>query len=126
MFRSSKSELVMVLIASIMLVIFGGLFLSLICRLLWALPIGYQVGSIVTALVLALLGTATGETIRRVGKYKIDRRLKIISGATLFGIYIVGSAIGDAIGVPFFLFTNIISFIGVAIGIYLALNRIHP
>ena len=126
MFRSSKSELVMVLIASIMLVIFGGLFLSLICRLLWALPIGYQVGSIVTALVLALLGTATGETIRRVGKYKIDRRLKIISGATLFGIYIVGSAIGDAIGVPFILFTNIISFIGVAIGIYLALNRIHP
>ena len=55
-----------------MLVIVGGLLLSLICRLLWAFPIGYQVGSIVTAFVLALLGTATGETIRRVGKYKIE------------------------------------------------------
>ena len=126
MFRSSKSELGLVLIASIMLVIVGGLLLSLICRLLWAFPIGYQVGSIVTAFVLALLGTATGETIRRVGKYKIDRRLKIISGATLFGVYVIGTAIGPAIGVPSYLFTNIISFIGVAIGIYLALNRIHP
>ena len=51
-----------------MLVIVGGLLLSLICRLLWAFPIGYQVGSIVTAFVLAL-------SSRSAGKYPRERFL---------------------------------------------------
>ncbi|MBI20943.1 MAG: hypothetical protein CL780_01685 [Chloroflexi bacterium] len=123
---SSKTELLMVSISSFLIIIFGALTLSLITRILWSLPIGYQLGSILTAATLSILGIIVGEIIRKTGKYKIDKRLKIISGFTVFGIFLIGSILGNMMGIHNIVFTNIITFIGVAIGMYIAINRIRP
>ena len=110
----------------ILLSIIGGVLLGIISRILWATPIGYQFGSILTAVTLSLFGVIIGEIIRKIGKYKIDRRIKVVSGLTIFGIYIIGFIFGNLLGVYSVLFTNIVTFIGVAFGIYIAMNRIRP
>ena len=124
--KASKFELFKVLIAGILLSIIGGVLLGIISRILWATPIGYQFGSILTAITLSLFGVLIGEIIRRIGKYKIDRRIKVVAGLTIFGIYIIGFIFGNLLGVYSVLFTNIVTFIGVAFGIYIAMNRLRP
>ena len=42
------------------------------------------------------------------------------------GIYVIGFIFGNLLGVYSVLFTNIVTFIGVAFGIYIAMNRIRP
>ena len=125
--RASKFELFKVLISGILLTIIGGILLGVICRILWATPIGYQFGSILTAITLSLFGVLIGEITRRIGKYKIDRRIKIISGMTIVGIYVIGSIFSvEYLNIPRILFFNIVTYIGVAFGIYIAINRIRP
>ena len=46
---------------------------------------------------------------------------------TIVGIYVIGSIFSvEYLNIPRILFFNIVTYIGVAFGIYIAINRIRP
>ncbi|MCI0809003.1 MAG: hypothetical protein J4N63_07605, partial [Chloroflexi bacterium] len=71
-------------------------------------------------------GAPVGEFVRRAGKYKLDSRLRTVAAITMFLVWVVGITISSLLGVWSGIFTNIIGYIGLGIGVYVAMNRVRP
>ena len=99
---------------------------ALIVWLLWNLPFNFQIGNVVASLIVGLAGVPVGDFVRRVGKYKLDNRLRYIAAFTMFFAWLIGINIATLLGLRGGLFTNIIALIGLAIGVYIAMNRVRP
>lgn len=98
----------------------------MIVWVLWVLPLGFMIGNVAAAFVIALAGAPVGDFVRRVGKNKLDARLRILAAVTMLLIWIVGFAVGEMLGVWNGVFLNIIAYIGLGVGIYVAMNRVRP
>ncbi len=124
-FRSTSAELTRTIGLSVgMAVVVGGIY-GLIVWAMWNLPFNFQIGNVVASLIVGMVGAPVGEFVRRAGKYKFDKRFRTIAAGTMFLVWVVGIFVSTSLGVSIFLFTNIIGYIGLAIGIYVAMNRVR-
>ena len=103
-----------------------GIIYALIVWVLWNLPLNFQIGNVVASLVIGLAGAPVGEFVRRAGKYKLDSRLRTVAAGTMFLVWVVGISVASMLGVWTGIFTNIIGYIGLGIGVYVAMNRVRP
>jgi hypothetical protein len=125
-FRATSVELATTIALSIGAAVVFGVIYALIVWVLWNLPLGNQVGNVAAALVIGLAGAPVGEFVRRAGKYKLDSRLRIVAAMTMFVVWVVGITVSSMLGVWSGIFYNIIGYIGLGIGIYVAMNRVRP
>ena len=125
-FRLTPVEVVQSIALSLGSAVVLGIAYAAIVWVLWVLPLGLMVGYVATAFVIALAGAPVGDFIRRVGKNKLDARLRILAAVTMLLIWIVGFAVGEMLGVWNGVFLNIIAYIGLGVGIYVAMNRVRP
>ncbi|MEK9675135.1 MAG: hypothetical protein VW271_01160 [Chloroflexota bacterium] len=103
-----------------------GVVYAVIVWILWNLPFNFAFGNVIAAMVVAVAGTPVGELIRRVGRYKLDTRLRYVAAGTMFVSWMVGITVAGILGVPAAVFSNIVALIGLGIGIYIAMNRVRP
>ena len=125
-FRANSRELTTTIILSAVSALVFGTAYALIVWLLWNLPFNFQIGNVVASLIVGLAGVPVGEFVRKVGKYKLDNRLRYIAAFTMFFAWLIGINIATLLGLPGGLFTNIIALVGLAIGVYIAMNRVRP
>ncbi|MCI0803222.1 MAG: hypothetical protein J4N96_02110 [Chloroflexi bacterium] len=125
-FRSTPAELTTTMALSLGAAVVFGTIYGLIVWVLWNLPFNFQIGNVVTALIIGLAGAPVGEFVRRAGKYKLDSRLRTVAAITMFLVWVVGITISSLLGVWSGIFTNIIGYIGLGIGVYVAMNRVRP
>jgi uncharacterized membrane protein YbjE (DUF340 family) len=103
-----------------------GVGFALLVWVLWTLPFNYKIGSVAVAMVIGIAGMPIGEFVRRAGKYKLDKRLRIVAALTVLSAWIVGQVVANFLNLPIQLFTNIVAVIGLGIGVYIAMNRVRP
>ena len=125
-FRSTPIEL-----TSAIAVSFGGAFVfgiiyAVMVWVLWELPLGFPIGNVAAAFVIAFGGAPVGSFVRRAGKNKLDARLRIVAAFTMFVIWIVGFTVASMLGVWNGVFLNVVAYIGLGIGIYVAMNKVRP
>ena len=128
-FRANSLEMTTTIALSAIAALGFGAVYALIVWFLLILPFNFQIGNIVASLIFGLAGVPVGEFVRRAGKYKLDSRLRYIAAFTMFLTWLIGTYIATSplINAPPYLFFNgIIPLIGLAIGIYVAMNRVRP
>ncbi len=125
-FRATPAELSAAITLSIAGAIGFGVIYGILVWVLWILPLGFMIGNVLASFIFALGAAPIGEYIRRVGKYKLDARLRIVAAFTMFIVWIIGFIIASTFGVWNGLFLNIVAYIGLGIGIYVAMNRLRP
>ncbi|NQW19842.1 MAG: hypothetical protein HQ477_03825 [Chloroflexi bacterium] len=125
-FRSSPTELMVAIALSAVGAIGFGIAYAVIVWVLWVLPLGFTIGSVAASITIAMAGSPVGNYVRRVGKNKLDTRLRIIAAFTMFLIWMIGLTVATMLGVWNGVFINIVSYIGLGIGIYVAMNRVRP
>ena len=103
-----------------------GVAFALLVWVLWNLPFNFKIGSVAVAMVIGFAGMPIGEYVRRAGKYKLDKRLRIVAALTVLSAWIVGQVVANFLNLPIQLFTNIVAVIGLGIGVYIAMNRVRP
>jgi hypothetical protein len=64
--------------------------------------------------------------VRKAGKYKLDSRLRISAAFAMFFAWVVGFWVATIFAVPVSGFMNIVGYIGLGIGVYVAMNRVRP
>jgi len=125
-FRATSREMTRTAgLAAIGAVVFGVAF-ALLVWILWNLPFNFKIGSVAVAMVIGIAGIPIGEFVRRAGKYKLDKRLRIVAALTVLAAWIVGQVVANFLNLPIQLFTNIVAVIGLGIGVYIAMNRVRP
>lgn len=125
-FRATSVELTKTIALSIGAAVVFGVIYALIVWVLWNLPFNFRIGNVVASLIIGLAGAPVGEFVRRAGKYKLDSRLRIVAAITMFVVWVVGITVSSMMGVWSGIFYNIIGYIGLGIGIYVAMNRVRP
>ena len=125
-FRSTPIEFASAVVLSLVAAIGFGIAYAVVVWVLWVLPLGFMIGNVAASFVIALAGAPVGDYVRRVGKHKLDARLRIVAALTMLLIWIVGFTVGTMLGVWNGVFLNIIAYIGLGIGIYVAMNRVRP
>jgi Trk-type K+ transport system membrane component len=115
-----------VILLSIIGAIGFGVAYAIIVWVLWVLPLGFMIGNVAASFVIALGGSPVGDYVRRAGKYKLDARLRIVAAMTMFGIWVVGFTVASMLGVWNGVFLNIVAYIGLGVGMYVAMNRVRP
>ncbi len=125
-FRATRSEFSRAILLSIVGAIVFGIGYGILVWVLWVLPLGFMIGNVASSFVIALGGSLVGDYVRRVGKYKLDTRLRIVAALTMFGIWTVGFNVAIMLGVWNGVFMNIVAYIGLGVGIYVAMNRVRP
>ena len=125
-FRATSGEMTRTIgLAAIGAIVFGVGF-ALLVWVLWNLPFNFKIGSVAVAMVIGIAGIPIGEFVRRAGKYKLDKRLRIVAALTVLAAWIVGQVVANFLNLPIQLFTNIVAVIGLGIGVYIAMNRVRP
>jgi hypothetical protein len=71
-----------------------------------------MIGNVAASFIIAFGGSLVGDYVRRVGKYKLDSRLRIVAAVTMFGVWIVGFTVASMLGVWNGVFMNIVAYIG--------------
>ena len=125
-FRATSVEMSRIIVLAVLGAIGFGVGFALLVWVLWNLPFNFKIGSVAVAMVIAAAGLPIGEFVRRAGKYKLDKRLRIVAALTVLAAWIVGQVVANFLNLPITLFTNIIAVIGLGIGVYIAMNRVRP
>lgn len=124
-FRATGAEFTATIGLAVGGAIVFGIIYGLIAWVLWQLPLTLQIGYVAASMVIALAGAPLGEFVRRAGKNKLDPRYKIIAAAMMFLVWVVGIIVSSGLGVWSGIFYNIIGYIGLGVGIYVAMNRVR-
>lgn len=125
-FRATTTEFSTTVLLSMAGAVGFGIAYGLVVWILWVLPLGFMIGNVAASFIIALGGGPVGEYVRRVGKYKLDARLRIVAAFTMFAIWIIGFFVASIFGVWNGVFLNIVAYIGLGVGIYVAMNRVRP
>ena len=125
-FRATPTEFSRAIVLSIVGALAFGVAYAIAVWILWVLPLGFMIGNVAASFIIALGGAPVGEYVRRVGKYKLDARLRIVAALTVLGIWMVGFTVATMLGVWNGVFLNIVAYIGLGVGIYVAMNRVRP
>ena len=125
-FRATPGEFSTAIALSIVGALVFGIAYAVIVWVLWVLPLGFMIGNVAASFVIALGGSPVGNFVRRVGRNKLDARLRVVAAMTMLGIWVVGFTVASMLGVSNGVFLNIVAYIGLGIGIYVAMNRVRP
>ena len=125
-FRATPAEFSSAIVLSLVSALGFGIAYAVAVWMLWVLPLGFMIGNVAAAFIIALAGAPVGDFVRRAGKYKIDARLRIVAAVTMLLIWMVGFTVGSMLGVWNGVFLNIVAYIGLGVGIYVAMNRVRP
>ena len=125
-FRATSVELTRIIALAVVGAVGFGVAFALLVWVLWNLPFNFKIGSVAVAMVIGFAGMPIGEFVRRSGKYKLDKRLRIVAALTVLAAWIVGQVVANFLNLPIQLFTNIVAVIGLGIGVYIAMNRVRP
>ncbi|MBN4064707.1 hypothetical protein JYU04_03120 [Dehalococcoides mccartyi] len=125
-FRSTSTELSTAIALSAAGAVGFGVAFGIFVWIMWKLPLNFAIGNVAAAFVMALAGALVGDYVRKVGKNKLDARLRIVAAVTMLAIWIIGLNVASALGVWSGLFMNIVAYIGLGVGIYVAMNRVRP
>lgn len=125
-FRSTPTEFSSAIVLSLVGALGFGIAYGILVWILWVLPLGFMIGNVAASFVIALAGSPIGEYVRRVGKYKLDARLRIVAAVTVLLTWMVGFTVATVFGVWNGVFLNIVAYIGLGVGIYVAMNRVRP
>ncbi|MEE8046624.1 MAG: B-box zinc finger protein [Dehalococcoidia bacterium] len=125
-FRSTPAELARAIGLSFLGSIVIGVAYGIILWVIFNVPVGWNVGNVAAAFVLAVAGSPVGDLVLRAGKYKLDSRLRVIAAFSMFLVWVWGFAVASFVGVPISGFMNIVGYIGLGIGVYVAMNKVRP
>jgi phage FluMu protein Com len=125
-FRATPVELVATIAMSVGAAVGVGIAYGVILFIIFKLPLGWSIGNVAAAFIVALAGAPMGELVRKAGKYKLDSRLRIIAAFAMFFAWVVGFWVATIFAVPVSGFMNIVGYIGLGIGVYVAMNRVRP
>jgi predicted membrane protein len=125
-FRSTRTEFASAIVLALVAAIGFGVAYAVVVWVLWVLPLGFMIGNVAASFIIALAGAPVGDFVRRVGKNKLDARLRIVAAVTMLLIWMVGFTVGSMLGVWNGVFLNIVAYIGLGVGIYVAMNRVRP
>jgi len=125
-FRSTPTEFSSAIVLSLVGALGFGIAYGIVVWILWVLPLGFMIGNVAASFVIALAGSPIGDYVRRVGKYKLDARLRIVAAVTVLLTWMVGFTAATVFGVWNGVFLNIVAYIGLGVGIYVAMNRVRP
>ena len=130
-FRATSVEMTRIIGLSVIGAIGFGIGFALVGWVLRSLStsdfgVSFKIATIIMGALIGLSGMPIGEYVRRAGKFKLDKRLRIVAALTVLAAWIVGQIVANFLDVPILLFTNIISVIGLGIGVYIAMNRVRP
>jgi hypothetical protein len=125
-FRSTPAEFSAVIVLAIAGAIGFGIAYGVIVWILWVMPLGHQVGNVAASFIIALAGAPIGNYVARIGKYKLDARLRIVAAVMMLGIWMIGLTVATSFGVWNGVFLNIVAYLGLGVGMYVAMNRVRP
>ena len=130
-FRATSTEMTRTIFLSALGAIGFGIGFAIVGWVLRSLSItefglSFKIASVVMGMLVGLAGVPIGEFVRRAGKFKLDKRLRIVAALTVLAAWVVGQVAANFLSVPIELFTNIIVVIGLGIGVYIAMNRVRP
>lgn len=125
-FRATAGEFSTAIALSVVGALGIGVVYAVAVWILWVLPLGFMIGNVAASFIIALAGAPVGDFVRRVGKNKLDARLRIVAALTMLGIWMVGFTVASIFGVWNGVFLNIVAYIGLGVGIYVAMNRVRP
>ncbi|MCI0874676.1 MAG: hypothetical protein J4N79_10430, partial [Chloroflexi bacterium] len=106
-------------------VVFGIIY-AVAAWVLWKLNLRFTIATVITAMIVGMSGVPFGEFVRRAGKYKLDSRLRTVAAGTMFLAWMFATIFAGWLGVGGGIFSNIVGYIGLGIGIYIAMNRVRP
>ncbi len=121
---TSRGNIVKAILAGVLTAAITGPALVGILLLVDRFPRGAAFGALVGFIAI---GYVTGEAVRRVVGYKIDKRFQYISGLSVFLAYIAATLVlfmspslnNNALG-------NIVALAGMGVGIWIAMGRVRP
>lgn len=125
-FRTTPLEMGKVIGVSFLGAIGIGIAYGLILWVIFNVPVGWNIGNVAAAFIVAIAGAPVGDLVLRAGKYKLDSRLRFVAAFVMFFAWVWGFWISSVLGVPVAGFLNIVGYIGLGIGIYIAMNRVKP
>ena len=125
-FRATSGEMTRTIALSALGAIGFGVGFALMVWVLFKLPLNHNIGAVAVAMVVGLGGIPVGEFVRRVGKYKLDTRLRIVAAITVMAAWIIAQIAANFLNIDIYWFTNIVALLGLGVGVYIAMNRVKP
>ena len=76
---------------------------------------------------LGAIGYATGEVVRRTAGYKLARKLQVVAGTSAFSAFITANILLNLFGnLNNTVLFDGVSYVGLGIGVYVAMGRVRP
>jgi hypothetical protein len=125
-FRATSFELATTVVLSLVSSAVFGVIFAAAAWLMWKLGLSFNIGTVLIAMIVGLSGAPIGDFVRRAGKYKLDRRLRIVAAVAVFMAWIFAQVFAGVFGVGSGIFVNIVSYLGLGVGVYIAMNRVRP
>jgi len=112
--------------ATVVVGVVGGVGIAVVARLLYASPLASFLLALIIAVLFIGAGVPAGETIRRAANRSMDTRVRYLAALSVFLVYVVGIVAAQLLGVPNGLFVQLFVLIGLAMGMWTAMNRVRP
>jgi len=125
-FRATTFELVRTIVLSAGAAAAFGFAYAAAVWVAWKLHIGFQIATVVISIMVGASGAPFGDFVRRAGKYKLDKRLRTVAAGTMFLAWLFAQFFVGWLGVGNAIFINIVSYLGLGVGVYIAMNRVRP
>ena len=125
-FRATRAELATTIALSAGAASVFGVAYGLVVWVLWQLPFNLQFGGLIASLVIGMAGKPVGDFVRRAGKYKLDSRFRFVAGTAMVVVWLIGIVVSSWLGVWSGIFMNIVGYMGLGIGTYVAMSRVRP
>ena len=93
---------------------------------MWKVGIPFRIAVVVSSVIVGMSGAPLGDIVRRAGKYKLDKRLRAVAAATVLLAWLFAQFAIGWLGVGGLIFVNIVSYLGLGVGVYIAMNRVRP
>ena len=129
---SSRGHMVKAIITGIVVAAIGGPALAGLLLLADGTPLVDRLprGAPIVAMIgFVAIGYVTGELVRRVVGYKLDKRFQYIAGLSVFlATYLAALLVmlGSTDPTNVFILNNIVALAGMGIGIWIAMGRVRP
>lgn len=122
---AGASDLGRATVAALGVGLLGGIAVALIVRLLVEIPFPPFLGQLVVAIIMLGSGVPVGESIRRAANRSMDNRVRMLAGLAVFILYVTAVLISNVLGAAAGATLNLFAYIGLAMGIWTAMNRVR-